>query len=156
MVYEPIFNVVLHEPEIPQNTGNIGRLCLGTKSHLHLVGRLGFSLDEKSRRRAGLDYWEKLIYSRHQSFEVIESSISQEHLFFFSKKASQSLYTASFHPGDYLVFGSETTGLPEHIHKKYEERMYRIPMLGEVRSFNLANSVAIVVFEALRSSGIIA
>ena len=152
MTYQPLFHVVLYEPEIPQNTGNIGRLCVATHSHLHLVGPLGFELNVKARRRAGLDYWDKLVWDSHDAFSEIESDVPRDRLWFFSKKGSVSLYDVSLREGDYLVFGCETAGLPEYIHAQYADRMVRIPMVGEVRSLNLANAAAVALFEALRQT----
>ncbi|MFH1707135.1 MAG: tRNA (cytidine(34)-2'-O)-methyltransferase [Planctomycetota bacterium] len=152
-LYTPVLHVVLYEPEIPQNTGNIGRLCVAAHAQLHLAGPLGFSLNAKARRRAGLDYWERLVWSEHATFEDLAAGIPRERLYFFTKTAGPSLYDTGFKPGDYLVFGGETRGLPDKVKEAYADRMVRIPMLGDVRSLNLANAVSIAVYEALRQAG---
>jgi tRNA (cytidine/uridine-2'-O-)-methyltransferase len=147
-------NIVLFEPDIPWNTGNIGRTCLATGSTLHLVGRLGFSLDDKQIRRSGLDYWEKLQCVRHPDWEAFAATLAPgAPLFFFSKSAIQDYWHAAFEPGSYLVFGCETKGLPPAIHDRYARRMYRIPMKdGAVRSLNLSSAVSIALYEALRQT----
>lgn len=123
---------------------------MAARCHLHLAGRLGFSLDEKARRRAGLDYWDKLIYSLYDTFDEMVKEYRKSRFYFFSKKAERSLYDIRFKRSDVLVFGCETYGLPDNVVEKYHDRLFRIPMPGDVRSLNLANSVAVVVFEGLR------
>ncbi len=147
-----MFHVVLIEPEIPWNTGNIGRTCLGAGAELHLVGRLGFHLDNKQVERAGLDYWEKVTVHRYESWDqFLESLPPDAPLFFFSTKGKAGLWDASFHDGSYLVFGKETAGFPKNFYEDYQERMYRIPQQEEgIRSLNLSTAVGIVLYEGLR------
>lgn len=148
---EPVlFNVVLYEPEIPQNTGNIGRLCVAASCRLHLAGKLGFSLTQKALRRAGLDYWSHLDLCVHDTFDEISASVPRENMYFFSKKGVETLYDIRFAEGDYLVFGCETGGLPESVVSVFSDRVFRIPMTGETRSLNLANAVAVSVYEGMR------
>lgn len=149
-----MFHIVLIEPEIPWNTGNIGRTCLGAGAELHLVGRLGFHLDNKEVQRAGLDYWDKVKLHRHDTWdEFLESLPSGADLFFFSTKGRQILWDAVFPPGANLVFGKETAGFPKKFYEEYKEKMYRIPQQEEsVRSLNLSTVVGIVLFEALRQA----
>lgn len=149
----PLFNVVLVEPEIPQNTGNIGRLCVASQCTLHLVGQLGFSLKEKALRRAGLDYWPKLDVRIHETFDEIESTVSPRRIRFFSADSSLSVYDVSFRRGDYLVFGCESEGLSENLLRDRSDRVFCIPMPGDVRSLNLANAVAVTVYEGMRQTG---
>jgi tRNA (cytidine/uridine-2'-O-)-methyltransferase len=146
--------VVLYEPDIPWNTGNIGRTCVATGSTLHLVGRLGFSTDAKEIRRSGLDYWDKLKLIRHADWDsFLEAIPAYAPLFFFSKWAKQDLWNAEFQQDSYLIFGCETTGLPERIRHAYKDRLYRIPMEeGSVRSLNLSSAVSIALYEALRQT----
>jgi tRNA (cytidine/uridine-2'-O-)-methyltransferase len=148
-------HVVLYEPDIPGNTGNVGRSCLATGSTLHLVGKLGFSLDATQVRRSGLDYWEHVKVVTHKDWEsFLEATPLQSSLYFFSKKAERDLWSATFQPESYLIFGCETSGLPLPFQKRYADRMYRIPMVpGSVRSLNLSTSVGIVLYEALRQTG---
>ncbi len=147
-----MFHVVLIEPEIPWNTGNIGRTCLGAGAELHLVGRLGFHLDDKQVERAGLDYWEKVKLHRHESWEdFLKSLVPDASLFFFSTKGKKGLWDASFPDGAYLVFGKETAGFPKNFYEDYREKMYRIPQHEEgIRSLNLSTAVGIVLYEGLR------
>jgi tRNA (cytidine/uridine-2'-O-)-methyltransferase len=152
-----MFHVVLVEPTIPPNTGNVGRLCIATRSRLHLVKPLGFDISEKAVRRAGLDYWKHVDLRLHESYSEFRASLPADaRLFFFTKFATQTLYEAKFHPGDYLVFGKETTGLPAEIHEK-EKNLLRIPMPGSdiVRSLNLAGSVHVALYEALRQTNFV-
>ena len=149
-------NIVLHEPEIPHNTGAIGRTCLMTGSQLHLIHPLGFFLDEKSLKRSGLDYWPQLNVREYQNFQqflqYLESNDAAN--FFLVETSSKRLYTdIKFQPNDYIIFGSETVGLPAWILEKYPDRIIRIPMTGEERSLNLSVSVGIVLYEALRQDG---
>ncbi|HTL11233.1 MAG TPA: tRNA (cytidine(34)-2'-O)-methyltransferase [Bdellovibrionota bacterium] len=147
--------MVLCEPEIPQNTGSIGRLCVATQTPLHLTEPLGFEINESRVRRAGLDYWEHLNLKIHPSTEAwLESVPPQAPLVFFSKKAGHTLYEHRFEPGSWLVFGRETTGLPDWILNRYPTRTVRIPMLdARVRSLNLSQAAAISLYEAMRQLG---
>ena len=147
-------NVVLYEPDIPWNTGNAGRTCVATGSTLHLVGRLGFSLDEKEIRRSGLDYWDKLTLVQHADWDAFLKSLpAGAGLYLFSKWGKKDLWDASFQPESYLVFGCETSGLPEAIRQRHADQLYRIPMVEEsVRSLNLSSSVSIALYEALRQT----
>jgi tRNA (cytidine/uridine-2'-O-)-methyltransferase len=151
------FNIVLVEPQIPPNTGNIGRLCIATKSRFHLVKPLGFDISEKAVRRAGLDYWKHVDLVQHESYaEFRESVPTTAGIWFFTKFAERSIYEAKFSPGDYLVFGKETTGLPPAVKEQESpERLLRVPMPGSeiVRSLNLAGTVHIALYEALRQTG---
>jgi tRNA (cytidine/uridine-2'-O-)-methyltransferase len=149
-------HVVLYEPDIPGNTGNVGRSCLATGSTLHLVGKLGFSLDDTHVRRSGLDYWERVKVQKHKNWEAFLGTVPTEaFLAFFSKKAKRDFWSATFAPESYLIFGCETSGLPASFQKRYENAMYRIPMApGTVRSLNLSTSVGIVLYEALRQTGV--
>lgn len=145
------FRVVLVEPEIPNNTGNIGRTCVGTFSELHVVEPLGFEITDKQLRRAGLDYWPDLEFYQHSSFEAWLAQVDDlSRVFFMTTKVDKTIYETEFQPGDWLVFGKETKGLGPKIIEKYTDQCRTIPMPGPVRSFNLANSVAISVFEGLR------
>jgi len=143
-------HIVLVEPEIPPNTGNIARLCAATETYLHLVGPLGFSLDDKHLRRAGLDYWPLVSIRQHESIEELFKAGDTGRFFFFTKKA-QRLYTqVRFCWGDYLVFGNETKGLSESLLMRFSKQTFRIPMFGAVRSLNLSTAAGIVLYEALR------
>lgn len=146
-----LFNVTLVEPEIPNNTGNIGRTCVGSWSHLHLVGKLGFDISDKQVRRSGLDYWPSLDFTQHQNWDSFFESIpDKKRVFFFTTKTDQPFYDIEYKPGDYFVFGKETKGLPEALLKQYPEQCVTVPFPGEVRSFNLANTVAMALSEGLR------
>lgn len=148
------FNIVLIEPEIPPNTGNIGRLCAATGTHLHLVGKLGFSIDDKQVRRAGLDYWPSVKLHRWESLEELQAAFPQARYWYMSKKAERNYTQVEFVQGDFLVFGKETLGLPEELLDRVGEQALRIPIFSPaVRSLNLANSAAIILFEALRQTG---
>jgi len=145
-----VFNVVLVEPEIPPNTGNIGRLCLATQSTLHLVRPLGFSTNDRALKRAGLDYWKEVDRREWNSLGELQSTQSSAARYFYlTTKATRPYYTISFQPGDYLVFGRETKGLPDGLLKTHPDNLITIPMHG-TRSLNLATAVAIVLFEAVR------
>lgn len=146
------FHIVLVEPEIPQNTGNIARTCAVTGSVLHLVGPLGFSLDDKYLKRAGLDYWHLLDIRQYESFAEFENK-NPGNYFFLSTKSQKNYSQAEFRDGDYLIFGRETKGLPEDLLRHRYDRCLRIPMADDARSLNLSNAVAIVVYEALRQEG---
>jgi tRNA (cytidine/uridine-2'-O-)-methyltransferase len=145
-----MFNVVLVEPEIPPNTGNIGRLCLATGSTLHLVKPLGFSIDDRTLRRAGLDYWKEVDVQLWDSFEDLRQSCeSGSRFFFLTTKSTRAYYDVKFLAGDFLVFGRETKGLPESLLAAHPGDLLTIPMRG-TRSLNLATAVGIVLFEAMR------
>jgi tRNA (cytidine/uridine-2'-O-)-methyltransferase len=145
-----VFNVVLIEPEIPPNTGNIGRLCLATGSTLHLVKPLGFSIDDRTLLRAGLDYWKEVDVRLWDSFEDLQGAQQPNvRLFFLTTKSDRAYCDVCFQPGDFLVFGRETKGLPEPLLAAHTEQLLTIPMEG-TRSLNLATAVAIVLFEAMR------
>lgn len=145
-----MFHIVLVQPEIPSNTGNIGRLCTAVCAHLHLAGPLGFSLDDKYLKRAGLDYWVHLKYTVYSDYNHWRSCLGGGALRFFSTKAQKSLYDISFKAGDYLIFGPETRGLDSQILQDNSDQCFKIPMPGPVRSLNLSNAAAVVVYEALR------
>lgn len=145
-----MFNIVLIEPEIPPNTGNIGRLCLATGSTLHLVKPLGFSIDDRTLLRAGLDYWKEVDVRLWDSFEDLQQAQQLDgRLFFLTTKSDRAYYDVCFQRGDFLVFGRETKGLPEALLAAHAEQLLTIPMQG-TRSLNLATAVAIVLFEAIR------
>jgi len=144
-----MFNVVLIEPEIPPNTGNIARLCLATGSTLHLVRPLGFSLNHKQLKRAGLDYWEQVKRMTWDSFDELQQARPDGSYFFLTTKSDRPYYATKFKREDFLVFGRETKGLPEPLLKANSDRCLTIPMQG-TRSLNLSTAVAIVLFEAMR------
>ena len=145
-----MFNVVLVEPEIPPNTGNIGRLCLATGSTLHLVRPFGFSLEQRQLRRAGLDYWDEVQLQLWDSFDALQQTrVADARYFFLTTKAERPYYTVNFRNGDFLVFGRETKGLPHKLLAANADDCITIPMHG-TRSLNLATAVAIVLFEAVR------
>lgn len=147
----PLFNIVLVEPEIPGNTGNIGRTCVGMKSSLHIVGRPSFIINDKMVRRAGLDYWKRLKLVKHKSFADFEDYVGDmSRVFFLSTKSPVSIFDTHFQHGDYFVFGKETKGLSLNILNKYPQQMIGLPMLGPIRSHNLANTVTVVIYEATR------
>lgn len=145
-------NVVLVEPEIPQNTGSIGRLCLATGTTLHLVEPMGFEITHAKLRRAGLDYWEHIKIKKHESLDAFLKSLPPDApKIFFSKKAGHTLFEHEFKPGTYLIFGKETAGLPDSVINAYPTDTVRIPMYdARVRSLNLANAASIGVYEAIR------
>jgi tRNA (cytidine/uridine-2'-O-)-methyltransferase len=149
------FHVVLVEPEIPQNTGSVGRLCLATGATLHLVEPLGFEITHSRLRRAGLDYWEHLKVVVHPSLDEFMKRLPPEApKLFFTKKAGHTLFEHSIQPGTYLIFGKETMGLPDSIVNAYPTECVRIPMYdARVRSLNLANTVSIAVYEGIRQLG---
>lgn len=146
-------HVVLVEPEIPGNTGNIARLCAATGCRLHLVRPLGFSTDDKHLKRAGLDYWHLLDISYHDSFEELQTLYPNGRFFCHTTKATRFHSDVQFNGGDFLVFGKETAGLPPKILTQYPEYCIRLPMIEGARSLNLSNSVAVSVYEALRQTG---
>jgi tRNA (cytidine/uridine-2'-O-)-methyltransferase len=148
-----MLQVALWEPEIPPNTGNIARLCAAVGCPLHLIGPLGFRIDEKSLRRAGLDYWEFVELHRHNSMVNLEERLKQQNvrLFCMSARTERPYTQIPYRAGDCFLFGAETRGLPPEVLERYREQCYTIPMLtGNVRSLNLATSVGIVVYEGLR------
>ena len=146
-----MFNVVLVEPEIPPNTGNIGRLCLATGATLHLVEPLGFRLDEKALRRAGLDYWDRVSVVRWRDWSAFDAARDRSvGMWYLTTKSRRAYWDCPFGKGDYLVFGRETRGLPESLLAADPERCLTIPMEPETRSLNLATSVGIVLYEAMR------
>ncbi|MBR5608924.1 MAG: tRNA (cytidine(34)-2'-O)-methyltransferase [Elusimicrobiaceae bacterium] len=149
-----MLNIVLINPEIPFNTGNIGRSCVATGTRLHLVGKLGFKIESKEIRRSGLDYWPNLDYKRYETWEdfLAANNPSQDQLFFMSTKGEKSYFQAQFKDGDFLCFGAESCGLPKEFYAKYQDRLFTIPMTGPVRSLNLSSSAAITLFEALRQT----
>jgi tRNA (cytidine/uridine-2'-O-)-methyltransferase len=147
-------HVVLVEPKIPPNTGNIARLCAATKTKLHLVGELGFEITDRRVKRAGLDYWKHVQIERHSSLKQFLGGIQATRLFFFSTKGKMPYVQARFQEDDFLIFGSETSGLPKWILEQYSDGVFRIPILcSGVRSLNLSNAVAIIAYEALRQTG---
>ena len=146
------FNIVLVEPEIPQNTGNIARLCACTGSELILVGKLGFSLSEKYVKRAGLDYWDSVNIRQIPSLDELLEEFKDENKYLLTTKAKQSHFEAKFKPGSLLIFGPETRGLPEDLIFSNYENAFRIPMIEGQRSLNLSNSVSIVLYEAIRQN----
>lgn len=143
-------NVVLFEPEIPQNTGNIARLCACTGANLFLVGKLGFSLSDKYTKRAGLDYWESVNVQKIDSLEQLQAENKDATFYYLTTKSEKSYFDVEFKEGDFLVFGPETRGLPEKLLSENVETAVTIPMLEGQRSLNLSNSVSIVVYEAIR------
>ncbi len=145
-------HIVLHQPEIPANTGNIGRTCVATGTSLHLIEPLGFVLNDKSIKRAGMDYWSKLDVSRYMNFEEFKDKNPKAKIWMATTKARKVYTDVSFGPDDYIMFGKESAGIPEEILVEYEETSIRIPMLDDIRSLNLSNSVAIVLYEALRQN----
>ena len=143
-------HIILHQPEIPANTGNIGRTCVATGTSLHLIEPLGFHLDEKSIRRAGMDYWQYLDVTRYTNFDEFRQLHPGAVIWMATTKAKHTYTEVEFGPEDYIMFGKESAGIPEEILLEYEKTCIRIPMLPEIRSLNLSNSVAIVLYEALR------
>ena len=146
-------NIVLYQPEIPQNTGNIARTCAATGSMLHLIKPLGFSLEDKYLKRAGLDYWRMMQFRVYEDFQELLDAYPNARMHFLSTKAPRCYTEAVYQPDDFLVFGCETRGLPESLLEKVYDRCVRIPMVPDARSLNLSNSVAIVLYEALKSNG---
>jgi tRNA (cytidine/uridine-2'-O-)-methyltransferase len=148
------FHIVLIEPEIPPNTGNVARLCAATGTVLHLVGKLGFSIDDKQLKRAGLDYWPAVQLKQWESLNELQAAYPAGRFWYTSKKATCSHVKADFLPGDFLVFGKETQGLPEELLAAHPEQTLRIPIFSPaVRSLNLSTAAGIVLYEALRQTG---
>lgn len=146
------FNIVLYQPEIPQNTGNIARTCVLTNCKLHLIKPLGFELDEKHLRRAGLDYWKDLDLEVHESYEEFIKKYGNERIFLSSTHGNEHYDEAEFKEGDFIMFGRESSGVPKEIHEVLEN--IRVPMIkSSTRSLNLSNTVAIIVYEGLRQIG---
>ncbi len=149
--YKSLFDVVLIEPDIPQNTGNIGRTCVGTRSNLHLVGEMGFEITDKNLKRAGLDYWQHLNWRSWDTIPDWESQLpAPDRVFYFSAFAEKSYYDVQYKAGDTFVFGKETKGLPEDLMRRNWTNTLLIPIFGPVRGFNVATAVSIVLYEALR------
>ncbi len=148
-----MINIVLVEPEIPQNTGNIARTCAATGSKLHIVKPMGFEIDDKKLKRAGLDYWHLLGIKYYENLEEFFEQNRGGRFFYSTTKAQNTYADAEFSDGDYILFGKETKGLPEELLYKNPEHCIRIPMISEARSLNLSNAVAIVAYEALRQTG---
>jgi tRNA (cytidine/uridine-2'-O-)-methyltransferase len=150
---ETLFNVVLVTPEIPGNTGSIGRTCVGLNLHLHLIKPYGFDLSEKAVRRAGLDYWQHVKISEYESWEefLTQNKPNPEELFFFSKFGEKTYFDGKYKTNCYLIFGSETMGLPLNITESFEGRLYHLPMYTDkIRSLNLSNAATAACYEALR------
>ena len=146
----PLFNVVLVRPQIPNNTGNVGRTCVATASSLHLVHPLAFDTSEKACRRAGLDYWPRLAVREHAHWDQFLAEQRPEPIWLFSTKGSRPLYQAPLARGDWLIFGNETQGLPEDLLARHKDRVLTLPMLPQERSLNLATAVCAVVYEGVR------
>lgn len=147
-----MFNIVLVEPEIPQNTGNIARTCAATGAKLHIVKPMGFEINDKHLKRAGLDYWHLLDVRYYENLDDFFATVGDARFFYATTKAPSVYSDVEFMDGDYILFGKETKGLPEELLYKDRDRCIRIPMIDEARSLNLSNSVAIVIYEALRQN----
>ncbi|MGI6080384.1 MAG: tRNA (cytidine(34)-2'-O)-methyltransferase [Candidatus Avilachnospira sp.] len=146
-------NIVLHEPEIALNTGNIGRTCVATETRLHLIRPLGFRLSEKDIKRAGMDYWDKLDLTVYDDYDDFVKRNAGAKIYYATTKAHKVYTEASYEPDCFIMFGKESAGIPEEILVEHEEDCVRIPMWGDIRSLNLANSVSIILYEALRQNG---
>lgn len=147
-----MLNIVLHEPEMPANTGNIGRTCVATGTRLHLIEPLGFKLNEKAVKRAGLDYWDKLDVLVYDDYEDFLNKNQGARIYMATTKAHKTYTQVNYEDDCYIMFGKESAGIPEEILVNNEENCIRIPMVGDIRSLNLSNSVAIVLYEALRQN----
>lgn len=147
-----MLNIVLHEPEMPANTGNIGRTCVAAGARLHLIEPLGFKLNEKMLKRAGLDYWDKLDVTVYDDYQDFLNKNPNAKIYMATTKAAKTYSEAAFEDDCYIMFGKESAGIPEEILVENEENCIRIPMIGDIRSLNLSNSVAIVLYEALRQN----
>ena len=145
-----IMNIVLHEPEIPANTGNIGRTCVATGTSLHLIKPLGFDISDKAVRRAGMDYWKDLDLYVYEDFSEFIVRNPNARIYMATTKAKKAYTEVEYNEDDFIMFGKESAGIPEEILVRYEDTSVRIPMIGEIRSLNLSNSVAIMLYEALR------
>ena len=143
-------NIVLHEPEIPANTGNIGRTCVATGTSLHLIKPLGFDISDKAVRRAGMDYWKELDLHVYEDFEEFVEKNPGARIYMATTKARKAYTEVEYKGNDFIMFGKESAGIPEEILVKYEDTSVRIPMIVEIRSLNLSNSVSIILYEALR------
>ena len=148
-----VLNIVLHEPEIPANTGNIGRTCVATGTRLHLIEPLGFRLDEKALKRAGMDYWKELDVTTYVNWDDFCEKNPNAKIYMATTKGRHVYSDVSYEPDCFIMFGKESAGIPEEILVEHEEDCMRIPMNGDIRSLNLGNSVAIVLYEALRQNG---
>ena len=148
-----MLNIVLFEPEIPQNTGNIGRTCVATNTRLHLIEPLGFRLNDKTLKRAGMDYWEDLDVTRYDDFNDFMERNPGAKIYMATTKAPNVYTEVNYEPDCYIMFGKESAGIPEEILVHHKDDSIRIPMVGDIRSLNLSNSVAIVLYEALRQNG---
>lgn len=148
-----MLNIVLHEPEIPANTGNIGRTCVATNTRLHLIEPLGFRLDEKKLKRAGMDYWGSLDVTTYIDYADFLERNPGAKIYMATTKAPKVYTEVSYEPDCYIMFGKESAGIPEEILVQHQEDCVRIPMVGDIRSLNLSNSVSIVLYEALRQNG---
>ncbi len=146
-------HIILHQPEIPANTGNIGRTCVATGSVLHLIEPLGFILNDQSVKRAGMDYWDKLDVRRYMNFDDFLKKNPDARIWMATTKAKKVYSDACFGPDDYIMFGKESAGIPEEILIEHPDMCIRIPMMDDIRSLNLSNSVAVVLYEALRQNG---
>jgi tRNA (cytidine/uridine-2'-O-)-methyltransferase len=153
MSLEKAFHIVLVEPEIPPNTGNIARLCGATGTVLHLVGKLGFSTEDRYLKRAGLDYWSEVDIHYWADLAALQQAYPDGRFIYTSKKAGKSYLKLQFQAGDFIVFGKETKGLPDELIEAHPETAVRIPIIGKVRSLNLSTSAGIVLYEALRQTG---
>lgn len=147
-----MLNIVLHEPEMPANTGNIGRTCVAAGARLHLIEPLGFSINDKMVKRAGLDYWDKLDVTVYDDFNDFCQRNPGAKIYMATTKAHKTYTEVSYEPDCYIMFGKESAGIPEEILVDHEDTCVRIPMIGDIRSLNLSNSVAIVLYEALRQN----
>ena len=147
---EPFLHIILHQPDIPQNTGNIGRTCVAVGAKLWLVRPLGFQLDERHLRRAGMDYWEHVDWEVVENWRELRDRLTGKNFWFLTKTAKRMVWDAQFQPGDVLVFGSETRGLPQSILNEEPGRNLGLPMRGAVRSLNLASTATAVIYEAVR------
>ena len=150
---ENMLNIVLHEPEIPANTGNIGRTCAAVGARLHLIEPLGFRLNEKNLKRAGMDYWDQLYVKTYINYEDFLERNPGIKIYMATTKAPKIYTEVRYEPDCYIMFGKESAGIPEEILVNHKEECVRIPMLGDIRSLNLGNSVAVVLYEALRQNG---
>ena len=148
-----MLNIVLHEPEMPANTGNIGRTCVAAGARLHLIEPLGFKLNEKMLKRAGLDYWDKLDVIVYDDYADFQKKNPGAKIYMATTKAQKTYCDVSYEDDCYIMFGKESAGIPEEILVDNEETCIRIPMIGDIRSLNLSNSVAIIIYEALRQQG---
>ncbi len=147
-----MLNIILFEPEMPANTGNIGRTCVATNTRLHLIEPLGFQINDKMLKRAGLDYWDKLDVTTYLNFEDFCAKNPGAKIYMATTKAARSYTDVTYEDDCYIMFGKESAGIPEQILKEHPDTCVRIPMWGEIRSLNLSNSVAIVLYEALRQN----